>query len=1177
MTPEQKRVVKSTILECRKILEADIEQVLINFGIYIDNPWVNVKSLQNISEEDENVRKKIEEVIKKLEKSGLSTAESVRQYIKEIVYTYVNRLSALRVLEVRGLIEEVLIPRKQWGDRSYGHLRFYEVAREYCKYQSDIGLAYFINLIFGEISEEIRVLFSTEDEYSLITPSSEALLSVIDLMCNQIEEDSWKQDEIIGWIYQYFNEKEKDDVFVRLYKKKQKIKAVDIPAATQLFTPDWIVKWIVDNSLGALWNEIKSGKREGKKLEDIRLLDPSCGSGHFLVQAYDLFYQLYLQEGYSKENIPYLILQNNLYGIDIDLRAIQLTALVLFIKVKTSLKENNYDTNTKNKLSVNLVCADAVLLNGTRLERLKNQFKKNLTISKMIDIIYDEFKDTRLKGSLIQPEKKLYPLFEEYKDKIAIKEFRKLKRVKKSQQQSIIETVDADSLEDYKSKRNWTKEEEELLGFLDLVYEEAIRANDITQQMFANEAVKSIKLVDVFMKEYDIVITNPPYMGRLNMNDKLKTYLSSNYKGSDIDLFSVFISRCIDFLATKGYTGMITQQSFMFLGSFKHLRKKILDTCTITNMVHLGPHAFDDISGQKVNTVMFTFQKNNAVGIGNYIRLVDYPNAVTKRSRLEQINSSFTEQDVYHISQNDFNVIDGSPFVYWIPKETKKVFSEFEQLDNRSEFPIAHSRKGLTTGDDTYFIRYHWEINSDLINNKWYFISKGEKYSKWVENFQKVVLWENDGLEIKNFKDEKGKLRSVLRNSSYYFEDGITYGMNSSLGFSARLKPNNVIISANGPGIFPKQVPLIYLLGVLNSNLCSHLLSILAPTITFNISDIDRIPIAIPNGDSLIEVENYVSRCIEISSVLRAYNETFYEFKKPLFTKFCNENNLKSCFNRCIEHIQTLRNQLKENELSINYKLCEIYDISYNVLSINKSDNDKLIFEYQNIKEFCLDLISYAIGCLFGRWQIDGLIPDDDGILPLDSSVYDDDIIRRLYDCIGVLFGDNNVDSIVEEIEQILEKRLDEWFIKEFFKEHIKGYQKRPIYWHICSPKKTFNCFVYYHKLDHDSLYKVKGIYLAEMINRYKEDLSYYRDQMLKERETKDTTKENEFKNRCNELELKLDDLNKLNKEIDKILPYSPDIDEGVLKNIMPLEPILSATVSNEKEREDNIEEDEEE
>lgn len=1267
MTPEQKRVIKSTILECRKILEADIEQVLINYGIYINSPWVNVRLLQNITEEDENIRKKIEEVIKKLEKSGLTTAESVKQYIKEIVYTYVNRLSALRVLEVRGLIEEVLIPRKQWGDRSYGHLRFYEIARDYCKYQSDIGLAYFIQLIFGEISEEIRVLFNTNDEYSLINPSSEALISVIDLLCNQIEEDAWKQDEIIGWIYQYFNEKEKDEVFDRLYKKKQKIKAVDIPAATQLFTPDWIVKWIVDNSLGTLWKEIKEGEREGKKLEEIRLLDPACGSGHFLVQAYDLFYKLYVNEGYDKEKIPYLILQNNLYGIDIDLRAIQLTALILFIKVKVSLKASGHDTNTKGKLCVNLVCADSVLLNGTRLERLKSQFKKNPTISKMIDIIYEEFKDTRLKGSLIQPEKRLYPLFEEYKDKIAVREFKKLKKSKKSNQDSIVEMLDADSLEEYKSKRNWTKEEEDLLRFLDLVYKEAIKANDITQQMFANEAVKSVKLIDIFIKEYDIVVTNPPYAGNKNVTQALKNFLDETYKDFKLDLYTVFMNRCLEFTKQKGFLGMITQASFMFKSNFESVREYILNNSYLTKVAHLGPHAFDDIGGEKVNTVMFIAQKVNkddVIGNSLFFKLVD-GDGEYKKNLLNEFEKGYLQDGIYSISQFNFKKVEGKPFLYWVDSNLINCFDLFMPFEEYFEV-----KQGLKAGDTVSpkkRIVYHWEINS---SDTWVSYTKGGKYKKFYGNYEYKLDWSDEALDY-----YKNSPSTRLQGHYNFFDLGISYSGLAGKGFSARILPFGFAFDAGGASIFTNKMDIFYGLGFINSSLASYFASILNPSLSFEVGDVKRIPFKIPSKQVYKSVIKLAKRNTRIISMLESIDEcspnfivpfllcqsshriviekvflsrtnTINDFKsivknydpdsvKNEYKKFRKMRNVRPiCFEEInslidsdrhneldflndhasikksertlknqysysvlldtndkielsldklfksnIDYIKKLIDEYNKNNEEINKEVFGLYDISdENRVKIIR---DTYVEEY-NSEQFSIfkevfNLISFIIGCLFGRWQINELSNDDDGILPIGSSIYEDDIVRRIYECIYLLFGDDNADNIMEEIEQILGMRLDEWLIKEFFKEHIKKYQKRPIYWHICSPKKTFNCFVYYHKLDHDSLYKVKSIYLAEMINRYKEDLFYYREQIIKARDNRDTSKENEFKSRCNELELKLDDLNKLNKEIDKILPYTPDIDEGVLKNIIPLEPILSATVSNEKEREDNIEEDEEE
>ncbi|ASS89009.1 DNA methyltransferase [Aeribacillus pallidus] len=502
MKPEQKKAINRTILKCRKILEQDIENQLITYGILLGEPWIEKDKL-SLSDEQEQIYKDLRDAIGKEMKGGLSEKEALISYIREVTYTYLNRIAALRVMEVRGLMEEVLIQREEYGNRSYGHRNFFEVAREYCKSQSDEGLSYLISLLFNEISSDIGLLFNTEDEYSIIGPSNQALLEIIQSLTTEIDEEAWQQDEIIGWIYQYFNEEEKDDVFDRLYNKKEKIKSIDIPAATQLFTPDWIVEWIIDNSLGKLREEMISGERERKKLEEIKLLDPACGSGHFLVKAYDLFYQYYVEEGYPKEQIPFLILKHNLYGIDIDARAVQLTALILYIKVLVTLKQIGIN-EIKNHITVNLVCADVVLLNGNRLATMKKEFEKNQTVLKMIDIMYEEFKDTRIKGSLIQPEKRLKPLFEED----VLKRQKKLKSKKKKEDLGLFEgQID---FEEEQDRLSLLQSEKELTKYLEHVHNNAIRNNDINNQLFANEAKKSLTVLNIFLQKYDVVVTNPP-------------------------------------------------------------------------------------------------------------------------------------------------------------------------------------------------------------------------------------------------------------------------------------------------------------------------------------------------------------------------------------------------------------------------------------------------------------------------------------------------------------------------------------------------------------------------------------------------------------------------------------------------------------------------------------------
>ena len=1193
LNTEQKKAIKSTILECRDILEKDIEQVLINYGIYINKDWVNLRDLTNITEEQENNRKNIEKAIEKLEKGGFKRDKAVMEYIKEVSYTYLNRLAALRVMEVRGLIDEILVPRVEYGNRSFINSRFYEVAREFCKYETDGGLGYLLNIMFNEISEEIKILFNTEDEYSFITPSSAGLLKVIELLCTNIDEASWREDEIIGWIYQYFNDKEKDDVFDRLYNKKQKIKVEDIPAATQLFTPDWIVDWIVDNSLGTLWNEIKQGKREYKKVEDIKLLDPCCGSGHFLVKAFDMLYEMYVEEGiYTKEEIPYKILDNNIYGIDIDLRAVQLTGLILFIKVKSYLKENGFNSNTKGKLSVNLVCADSILLNGNRLKELKEKHKDNKTILKMIEIIYEEFEDVRLKGSLIQPEKKLFPLFEEYKNRIALRELSKVKRTKKKQtegQQNLLEKAEEISFSEYKSQRDFTKEERELMISLDAIYSEAIKANDISRQLFASEAKKSVKLVDIFMKQYDVVVTNPPYMGKKNMSDKLREFINANYNGYENDLYSAFIIRCLQFLNAKGILGMITQESFMFISSYSKLRDYLLDIITVKKLIHLGPFAFEEISGQKVSTCMFVFEKSPAFenSKGVYVKLNDINTSADKEIVLKEIQSGKHQQNrVFNVKQTFFKNIEGSPIIYWISQKLMDILS-----NNQSLYPKAEAKTGINTGKNSKFVRYWWEIREEC-SKKFVPYAKGGGATRFYGAQEHVVWW--------NPEEMKKHPGCRLMNQDLFFKEGLTFSGVNSQRFAVRYLPEGFIFDSGGSFINCKQIDVYYLLGFLNTKFVNYYLDLFNPTINFKNNDIHRLPFIFE--ESIVEqVRNNVKQIIDLKKSFLKYDETdkLYErdylaeirefdlkksvlhmtkLKLEYFRKIdLNDDIFNKLYGLDDNDIKTIENLNECSDEQIIKHISELGKINLVAKKINTKESRIAFLKLTNEivtalekKEVVCNLISYFVGCIFGRWKLDSITVSDDGIIPLNSSIYlEKDIVERIYECISILFGEEKIETIIESMEEVLEISIEEYIRKYFFDDHKSKYQKRPIYWHICSPKKTFNCFVYYHKLDDDTLYKVKSIYLKQMIDRYEEDLKYYTNQLIEARTKGDKSKEKGLKDKCSDLEAKLEDLNILDKSIMEILPYKPNVDEGVLYNIIPIEAILSSPVSTEEERED--------
>lgn len=1219
MNVEQKKTIKSTILECRDILEKDIEQVLINYGIYINKTWVNLRDLKNLTEEQENNRKNIEKAIEKLEKGGFEKDKAVTEYIKEVSYTYLNRLAALRVMEVRGLIDEILIPRGEYGNRSFIGSRFYEVAREFCKYEMDGGLGYLLNIMFEEISEEVKMLFNTEDEYSFVTPSSTSLLKVIELLCSNIDEESWRQDEIIGWIYQYFNEKEKEDVFDRLYNKKQKIKVEDIPAATQLFTPDWIVDWIVDNSLGALWDEIKKGKRN-EGIDKIKLLDPCCGSGHFLVKAYDLFYDMYIEEGiYTKEEIPYKILENNIHGIDIDLRAVQLTGLILFIKTKTYLKENGYDTNTKGKLSVNLVCADSILLNGSRLEDLKEKHKNNETVLKMVEIIYEEFEDVKLKGSLIQPEKKLLPLREEIRDKIVKDELRKARLTKNKQtkgQASLLEEQVL-SFAELKSQRDFTIEEQKLIFSLNSIYNEAVKANDISRQLFASEAQKSVKLVDIFMKQYDVVVTNPPYMGKRSMNDKLKDYLSKSYPVNSSDLYSVFILRCLEFLDENGRVGMITQDSFMFISEFDKLREFILNNSFVEKVLHLGPHAFEEIKGEKVRTVSFVLNKQESKSnFGEYIRLTLFKSALEKKHKLNELMKVRDENYCFSVKQERFKKIDKQPFLYMMNEEILELFQ-------KSSFGTYADVTGSQhkTANNSKYLKYFWEVIKETIGpeKRWILYSKGGEYKRYFGNWNLLVDWSEEARDF--YKNNK---TSNLLKKEYWYKQGICYSANAGENFNARFMPRNCIFDMKGPAIFVEDEMINYTLGYINSKFCNYIMNLLNPTVSYQATDLRRLPWKKPNGNIKKKVEKLVEENVSLAKEISSFEETEYFFELPSLIKYKKgsiiDSFTKYYFDIMYKKAQILVNDgkidteifnlynindtlqeeifyevgkpeglyngkdydeseictfIKENNIKERYffsTLGEKYDINpIDVIEIIKQNN---IYKKKELQIEVENLISYFIGSILGNWESNIINIKDDGIIPISSTIYlEEDIIEKIYMCIQNLYGEDLGDSIFDEIELILGKSLEDYLIKDFFNTHVRKYKKRPIYWHICSPNKTFNCFIYYHKLDNDTLYKVKSIYLSQMIDRYEEDLKYYTGQLIEARTKGDKSKEKDFKDKCSDLEAKLEDLNILDKKIMEILPYKPNIDEGVLYNIIPIEPILSAPVATKRERDNYYEE----
>lgn len=1182
MKPEQKKAINRTILKCRGILEQDIENRLVTYGILIDEPWIEKDKL-SLSDEQEQVYKDLCDAIAKEMKGGLSKKEALISYIREVTYTYLNRIAALRVMEVRGLMDEVLVQRDEYSNRSYGHRNFFEIAREFCKSQSDEGLSYFISLIFNEITSDIGLLFNTDDEYSIIGPSNQALVEIIRLLTTDIDEESWHQDEIIGWIYQYFNEEEKDDVFNRLYNKKEKIKSIDIPAATQLFTPDWIVDWIVNNSLGKLREEIINKGRGYKKLEEIKLLDPACGSGHFLVKAYDLFYQYYVEDGYQKKEIPFLILGNNLYGIDIDARAIQLTALILYIKVRVSLKNVGVH-ELKQHITVNLVCADAVLLNGNRLTAMEKQFENNPTVLKMIEIIYEEFTDTRLKGSLIQPEKRLIPLIEEYKQK----KQKNLKKSKKKEGLGLFEGLE--EFEKEQEESVLTKSELELFRYLEQIYSQAVRANDINNLLFATEVKKSVHLLNIFMNKYDLVVGNPPYLGKRSMNDNLKKFLQKHYKDNFVDLYSSFIERSMNFLDENGMLGMITQQSFMFTSNFESLRKEILNNYTINNICHLGPNVFDEISGVKVNTAMFVFTKRKHSGNfkGEYIRLINLDTPQLKYKALTSDVDNYT----YYIDQNNFNKIEGIPLVYWASDEILTLFETQLPLEK-----YAIPRQGMATGDNSRFLKFYWEFKS-LDKSSWKPYSKIIDNSEYYTFYPTVVYWKNNGEDIRQHPS------SAVRGETFFGREGIMYSLIGNR-FKSRYLPSGFIFDKGNSCIFPEQLNNKYLLALTNSKLFTYLINLLNPTHNFQVGDIKRIPIVEPNNEALKGILGLVEKIKENKMEQLSRNElsdtyepiVLNKFKGKSYVNFLKEQIIKdltieleikyyseqidqliygvygisekdvfnieneiekSYFNESSNYLLDIEKYEAEIKSELSDDVLDIYKL-LNKYTINPFDllnfiNKKNIISDQNYFEKFHEFLSLVIRKYFE--DSESLKNSVKEILILDNEFVE----GTLFDEIEELSNEQSFEDDIEKLQTLLGSNILDWVLKEFFKKQVSKYKNRPIYWHICSPDKTFNAILNYYALTSDTLYKLKSNYLKPKWENLREDLSFYREKMSS---TDDKKNRKQFEKRVTEIEKQVNDLEAFDKQIDEIIAsgYKPDIDRGVLYNIKPLNPILAKKI----------------
>ena len=1099
------------------------------------------------------------------------------QVMEEIAYTWFNRFIALRFMEVNGYLpsrvrvftdDENNFKPQILTEAINMELDGLDMEKVYALKNAnddDALFKYMLIVQCNALSSILPGMFQRISDYTeLLLPDN--LLregSVIEQMISMIPEEDWKDAvQIIGWLYQYYNSEKKDDVFAAL-KKNVKITKENIPAATQLFTPDWIVRYMVENSLGRLWLEghpdvkeqllpteeeqsaYAAGNRDPEdtkwhyyleeaeqepevqaQLAEIRkeyaaltpdqlkVIDPCSGSGHILAYMFDVLMQIYESYGYTTREAVASIVENNLYGLDIDDRAAQLAYFAVMMKAR------QYDRRffSRGIQPHVYAIAESNHVDSFALEYFCNGDAK---LKKAMDTIISELHDAKEYGSILtvtqQDWSALYARFAEIEEDIYI------------------------------------SREAALSGLLPLVQ---------TAQALA--------------QKYDTVVTNPPYMAVSNADAKVNDYVKKNFPDSKADLFAVFIERCGQMAKKNGYQAMITQHSWMFLSSFEKLRTKLL-VVDIVNMAHLGARAFEEIGGEVVQTTAFVIRKSHIADYkGEYCRLIE------PTSQQGKENMFLDGENRYNTDQSNFSKIPGSPVAYWVSAGLLSAFATGKSLGD-----IALARNGMKTGENGRFVRLWWEVILQGFNStacdwkeasssgaKWFPYNKGGEFRKWYGNNDCIVNWQNEGDEI--FNHAKADKRNVQDYPlELKFKPSASWSLVTSGQPAFRYKENNLSDIA-GMSFFTEKQELLILLGFCNSKIALEILKILAPTINFQAGDIGRLPI-VDYGVETDTIRALVTSNIDESALDWDSFETSWDFRHhPLLRKVPT---IAEAFDQWQAECDDRFNQLKANEEELNRIFIDIYGLQ-NELTPEVEDKDVTVRRAdlgRDIRSF----ISYAVGCMFGRYSldVDGLAyaggewdaskyasfaADKDNIIPIcDDEYFDDDIVGRFVEFVRKVYGDDTLEENLKFVADALGGKgqpkdvIRNYFLSDFYSDHCKIYQKRPIYWLFDSGKKNgFKALIYMHRYKPDIIARMRTDYVHEQQGRYRTAIADLESRIAnadtgsRVKLTKQLTK---LQNQAEELRVYEEKIHHLADQMIRI-----DLDDGVKHNYAIFQDVLA-------------------
>ena len=1095
---------------------------------------------------DSLARRERVEAIEKLEAQIAERGEA--QVIEQVAYIWFNRFCALRYMDVKGYnrigvlspvegqFQPEILAEAKGGyvdeDMVKGLVRERVFALLGGTAPSADGQAEAYRLLIVAVCNDYHrimpYLFQRIDDYTELLMPEDLLSgnSILAVTREAMTPEACQDVEVIGWLYQFYISEKKDEVFAGL-KKNKKITPENIPAATQLFTPHWIVRYLVENSLGQLWllNRPQSGLKAKMDYyiepveaetdflrvgspEEIKICDPACGSGHMLTYAFDLLYAIYEEEGYAPKEIPEKILTCNLYGIEIDERAGELAAFALTMKARE--KQRSF---FRGPVQPNICVLENVRFAENELADYMDFVGRDLFTAPLLETLH-QFREADNLGSLIRP---------------------------------VVTDVG------------------EVLSLLE--------GKDVEGQLFLypvhQKVLKVLRQADYLSPTYQVVVANPPYMGRKNMNPRLQSLVTEDFQDSCSDLFATFIERSLQIKRVGGHVAMVTMDSWMFGEEYTNFREEILSHSDLDGLLHLGSHAFDEIKGEVVQVVAFIFRNKT----GN------------KRCRAffdvtDQQNSSDKERFFLHrmgrydISVSDLKGLPRGVVAYFASSHTKKAFKEGVPLKN-----ICEAFTGLQTGDNPTFIRAWSEISfckidfsttpesaSQNKSYKWVPYVKGSNFRKWYGNQEFVLNWQHDGAAIKAHKS------STVRNSQYYFRRGLAYNTISSRLCLRMVEEGFVFDQKNSMFFSDCERDSQFTISFLNSKVVRPFLRVLAPK-DFGPGAMKMLPV-IPNYKEFYSVTQSARSAIDIAQADWNAYEISWDFKfLPLLSCDYKHPTLKETYKslrgfwneRTIEmqRIEEENNRLFIDAYDLNEELTSEIPLEEITLTCNpayhyrrKTTADE--FEKRLLADTMREFISYAVGCMFGRYSLDkpGLIlanqgetltdyltqiphptfpADKDNVIPiLDGDWFPDDITERFYTFLRTTFGEEHYTENLKFLEEGLGqgKRLDvrKYFLTSFYKDHLKRYKKRPIYWLFSSPSGTFNALIYLHRYRPDTVSIILNDYLREFQTKLAARKAQ-REQISISASATNTDKTKALK-----------DIDKLNKQILELEDYERDI-----------------------------------